>query len=174
MKKNLFLLVALTLSCALILSATSLLTEKKILQNQKAEIETTLTLLFPSGKDLARKEESTSLQGVSHFYRFTDSKGDTAALAVVLTAKDSHSNTFLLVVKKDGSLIGIRPLLTFGAHAFPNGAYNEELLDSYRGEKAPFAFEEGLEGSEHLHTLKSLSAEVNKILSRLKTEGEIK
>lgn len=180
MKQNLFLqkgvltLLCIALTCALILSLTFLLTNGKIEKNQEKEIEKNITLLFPSGKDLKREEAEPFFDWVLKQYRFIDSKGETAAFGLVFSVKDQHTNTFLLLAKKDGSLIGLRPLLTFGAHAFPDGDYNEDFLDLFHGKKAPLYFEEEMTGSAHSDTLRPLSREVNTILSRIEKEGGAK
>lgn len=169
--RNFLLLFLLFSLSAALLFTCSLITKKKIANNQEAEIEKTISLLFPSGKDLKKEEVTPEMQGVSREYRFTDSKGQVVAYGAVLTIKDQHTNTFLVLAKKDGSLIGLRPLLSYGAHAFPDGDYNEAFLDSFQGQSAPIYLEDFLEGENYEHVLSPLSRDLNTLLSHFKEKG---
>ena len=171
--KTFLLLFLLPLVCSLILFAIWKPANQKIKKNQTAEIEKTIEALFPSGKDLKREEEKPSFSGVTKQYRFTDSKGQVAAYGAVLTIKDQHTNTFLVLAKKDGSLIGLRPLLSYGAHAFPEGDYNEAFLDSFQGQTAPIYLEDYIEGEHHDHVLTPLSRDLNALLLHFAEKGEI-
>lgn len=173
-QKSLLALPILALLCALFLGLVFLITNGKIQKNQEAEIEETLSLLFPQEKDLNRKEERFETGQIHRLYTFTDTSKKEVAYAAVFSAKDQHQNTFLLIAKADGSIIGLRPLKTMGSHSFPQGDYNEAFLDSFKGKTAPISFEEALEGSAFTDTLRPLSKAVNTVLAEFTAKGEEK
>lgn len=173
-EKKVFTLVAVAFFFSLILSLVFFACGDRIEKNQKSEIEETLSLLFPAGKDMERTEETFQNSQIEKIYTFTDSKGEKAAYGAVFCVKDQHKNTFLLVAKKDGTIIGLRPLNSFGAHPFPDGAYNEAFLDLFKGKSGPIYLEEEISFKGFTDVLRPVSEGVNFVLETLTAKGDAK